>query len=74
MARPLGSPGEALTAMRFRVRYRGHREVEATIAHDSLTIGSSGQTATQLPLRVRDAEYRFDPGGVLEVPLHHIRS
>jgi trehalose/maltose hydrolase-like predicted phosphorylase len=65
---------EALKAMRFRVRYRGHREVEGTITHDSLTIGGSGQTATQLPLRVRDVEYRFDPGGVLEVPLHHTRG
>ncbi|MGY1704811.1 glycoside hydrolase family 65 protein [Geodermatophilus sp. SYSU D00697] len=64
---------DALHSLRFRVRYRRHPEVEVRISHASLTVGGAGRSAAALPLRVRDAEYRLDPRGALEVPLqrHH---
>ncbi|MCW2704960.1 MAG: Trehalose-6-phosphate phosphatase [Blastococcus sp.] len=42
---------DALTGMRFRLRYRGHPEGEVTITHDRLTVGSSAQRAAVLVLR-----------------------
>jgi trehalose/maltose hydrolase-like predicted phosphorylase len=60
---------DALAAMRFRLRYRDHPEVEVTITHDRLTVGGSTERAAVLALRVRDDEYRLDPRGTLEVPL-----
>jgi trehalose/maltose hydrolase-like predicted phosphorylase len=65
---------DALTGMSFGLRYRGHPEVEVTITHDRLTVGGSAGRAAVLPLRVRDEEYRLDPRGSLEVPLHRGRA
>jgi trehalose/maltose hydrolase-like predicted phosphorylase len=65
---------DALAGRRFWLRYRGHAEVEVTITHERLTLGGSAQQAAVLPLRVRDDEYRLDPRGNLEVPLHRRRS
>ena len=60
---------DLLASMRFRIRYRHHPEVEVTINHDRLTVGGSRQRAAVLPVRIRDAEYRLDPRGSLEIPL-----
>jgi trehalose/maltose hydrolase-like predicted phosphorylase len=65
---------DALGSMRFRLRYRAHPEVGVAITHSSLTVGGTGQKAAELPLRVRDEEYRLDPRGTLEVPLHRPRG
>ena len=62
---------DALRAMRFRLRYRQHTEVEIAITRDSLTVGGSGRGAAVLPVRVGNEEYRLDPRGSLTVPLHH---
>jgi trehalose/maltose hydrolase-like predicted phosphorylase len=64
---------EALDALRFRIRYRRHPEIEVRIDHAALTVGGAGRAIAPLPLRVRDTEYRLDPRGALEVPLqrHH---
>ncbi|MET0764212.1 MAG: glycosyl hydrolase family 65 protein [Blastococcus sp.] len=65
---------DALTSMRFGVRYRQHPEVDVTITHSSLTIGGSSEQAAVLPVRVRDGNYRLDPRGSLEVPLRRRHS
>jgi hypothetical protein len=65
---------DALTGMRFGVRYRRHPEVEVTITHSSLTTGGSAEQAAVLPVRVRDDDYRLDPRGCLEVPLRRRHS
>jgi hypothetical protein len=46
----------------------------ATITHFSLTVGGTGPRAAQLPLKVRDREYRLDPRGTLQVPLQRPRG
>ena len=65
---------DALDSMRFRLRYRRHTEVEVVVDHERLTIGGRAQRATVLPLRVRDREFRLDPGGSLEIPLRRRRD
>jgi len=65
---------DALTSLRFRLRYRGHPEIELTVTHDSVTVGGSAEGATVLPVRVRDQHYRLDPRGSLEIPLHRRRT
>jgi trehalose/maltose hydrolase-like predicted phosphorylase len=65
---------DALTRLRFRLRYRGHPEIELTVTHDSVTVGGSAEGATVLPVRVRDQHYRLDPRGSLEIPLHRRRT
>ena len=60
---------DALTGMRFRVRYRRHPEVEVTISHSEVTVGGAPGQAAVLPVRVRDDEYRLDPRATLTVPL-----
>jgi trehalose/maltose hydrolase-like predicted phosphorylase len=60
---------DALTGMRFRVRYRSHPELEVGITHDSVTVGGAVRQAALMPVRVRDAEYRLDPRATLTVPL-----
>ena len=61
---------DALTGMRFRVRYRSHPELEVSITHQALTVGGAARQAAVMPVRVRDDEYRLDPRGTLTVPLH----
>lgn len=65
---------EALTGMRFRLRYRHHPEVEVAITHQSLTVGGAGDGIPLLPVRVRDDAYRIDPRGTLEVRLRRRRA
>ncbi|MGY1679959.1 glycoside hydrolase family 65 protein [Geodermatophilus sp. SYSU D01176] len=65
---------EALTGMRFRLRYRHHPEVEVAITHQTLTVGGDGNGIPLLPVRVRDDAYRTDPRGTLEVRLHRRRT
>jgi trehalose/maltose hydrolase-like predicted phosphorylase len=65
---------DQLGTLRFRLRYRTHPQIEVTITHDSVTIGGSAARAAVLPVRVRDEEYRFDPRGSLEIPLHRRRT
>jgi trehalose/maltose hydrolase-like predicted phosphorylase len=60
---------EALSAMRFRVRYRRHLEVTVSITHSSLMIGGNTHPPGVLPVRIFGEEYRLNPGGSLEVPL-----
>jgi trehalose/maltose hydrolase-like predicted phosphorylase len=60
---------DALTGMRFRVRYRSHPELEVSITHDALTVGGSARQAAVMPLRVRDDAYQLDPRATLTVPL-----
>jgi trehalose/maltose hydrolase-like predicted phosphorylase len=59
---------DALTGLRFRLRYRYHPDVEVAITHDSVRIGGSTDRAG-LPVRVRDDHFRVDPGSSLEVAL-----
>jgi trehalose/maltose hydrolase-like predicted phosphorylase len=65
---------DALTGMRFRLRYRGHPEVEISITHHSVTVGGSARRAAVLPVRVRGEEYRLDPRGSLQIPLARRRG
>ena len=65
---------DALTGLRFRLRYRGHPEIEVTVTHDSVTVGGRAAGAAVLPVRVRDQHYRLDPRGSLEIPLHRRRA
>jgi trehalose/maltose hydrolase-like predicted phosphorylase len=65
---------EALTSMRFRLRYRHHPEVEVTITHHTLTVGGGGEGIPLLPVRVRDDAYRTDPRATLDVPLRRRRT
>jgi trehalose/maltose hydrolase-like predicted phosphorylase len=65
---------EALTGMRFRLRYRHHPEVEVAITHQTLTVGGGGPGLPLLPVRVRDDAYRIDPRGRLEVRLRRRRA
>ena len=64
---------DQLTTLRFRLRYREHPQIEVTVTHDSVTVGGGASGAAILPVRVRDAEYRLDPRGSLEIPLHRRR-
>jgi trehalose/maltose hydrolase-like predicted phosphorylase len=65
---------DALTDLRFRLRYRHHPEVEVAVGHDSVRIGGSPDRATVLPVRVRDDEFSVDPRGSLDVTLRRRRS
>ena len=65
---------DALTRMRFRLRYRRHTEIEVVIDHQTLTVGGTAIRSTSLPVRVRDREFRFDPRGSLEIPLRRRRA
>ena len=65
---------DALAGMRFRLRYRGHPEVEVAITHSGVTVGGSARGAAVLRLRVGGEEYRLDPRGSVEIPLHHRRG
>jgi trehalose/maltose hydrolase-like predicted phosphorylase len=65
---------DGLAGMRFRLRYRRHLQVEVAITHDSLTVGGSAQRSDLLPVRVFGEEYRLDPSGSVQVPLHRRRS
>jgi trehalose/maltose hydrolase-like predicted phosphorylase len=62
---------DALTRMRFRVRYRWHPELEVSISHETVTVGGSARRAAVMPVRVRDDEYLVDPRATLAVPLRH---
>ncbi|WP_409332758.1 glycoside hydrolase family 65 protein [Trujillonella humicola] len=61
---------DALTGMRFRLQYRWHPELEVHITHATLTVGAGRQERGPLSVRVRDQEFRLDPVGALQVPLH----
>jgi trehalose/maltose hydrolase-like predicted phosphorylase len=65
---------DAVTGMRFRVRYRAHPEVEVAITHGAVTIGGAGSHAGGMPVRVRDAEYHLDPRATLTVRLGRRRE
>ena len=65
---------DALSRMRFRLRYRRHTEIDVVIDHDTLTIGGTAVGSTVLPLRVRDKEVRFDPRGTVQIPLRRRRD
>jgi trehalose/maltose hydrolase-like predicted phosphorylase len=65
---------DALQRMRFRLRYRGHTEVEVVIDHQTLTVGGTASRSTVLPVRVRDKGFRLDPRGTLEIPLRRRRA
>jgi trehalose/maltose hydrolase-like predicted phosphorylase len=65
---------DALSRMRFRLRYRRHTEIDVVIDHDTLTVGGTGAGSTVLPLRVRDKEVRFDPRGTVQIPLRRRRE
>jgi trehalose/maltose hydrolase-like predicted phosphorylase len=65
---------DALSRMRFRLRYRRHTEIEVVIDHEALTIGGTAIRSTVLPLRVRDKQFRFDPRGSLQIPLRRRRD
>jgi trehalose/maltose hydrolase-like predicted phosphorylase len=64
---------DALSGMRFRLRYRQHLEVQARITHDSLTLGGGAQRYPALPVRVYGERYRLDPSGSLQVSLQRRR-
>jgi trehalose/maltose hydrolase-like predicted phosphorylase len=65
---------DALSRMRFRLRYRRHTEIEVVVDHETLTIGGTAIRSTVLPLRVRDKQFRFDPRGSLQIPLRRRRD
>ncbi|SEO84239.1 glycoside hydrolase family 65 protein [Trujillonella endophytica] len=65
---------ERLTGMRFRLHYRQHPELDVAITHRTLTVGDSAQVVPELPVRVRDADFRLDPRGTLQVPLQRRRG
>ncbi|HEV7186984.1 MAG TPA: glycosyl hydrolase family 65 protein [Blastococcus sp.] len=65
---------DQLTMLRFGLRYRAHPQIEVTVTHASVTVGGGADGAPVLPVRVRDAEYRLDARGYLEIPLHRRRA
>ncbi|MCZ2860635.1 glycoside hydrolase family 65 protein [Blastococcus sp. VKM Ac-2987] len=65
---------DALTGLRFRMRYRRHTEIELAVSHTSLTVGASSRQAAVLPVRIRDEDHRIDPRATLEVRLPHRRG
>jgi len=64
---------DALAAMRFRMRYRRHTEMEVAIDHETLTVGGNAVRSTVLPVRVGGRQFRLDPRGSLQIRLrrHH---
>lgn len=60
---------DPLASLRFRLRYRGHPEIEVVITHDSVTVGGTAESATVLPLCVAGRPYPLDPRGCREIPL-----
>jgi trehalose/maltose hydrolase-like predicted phosphorylase len=64
---------DALSGMRFRLRYRQPLEVQARITHDCLTLGGGAQHYPALPVRVHGRRYRLDPSGNLQVSLQRRR-
>jgi trehalose/maltose hydrolase-like predicted phosphorylase len=64
---------DQLSTLRFRLRYRAHPQIEVTVTHDTVTVGGTAAGAAILPVRIRDEEYRLDPRGSLEIPLHRRR-
>jgi trehalose/maltose hydrolase-like predicted phosphorylase len=64
---------DALTGMTFWLRYRDHPEIEVSVSHAGVTVGGGAQRAAELPLRIRDEDYRMDPRGTCAVPLHRRR-
>jgi trehalose/maltose hydrolase-like predicted phosphorylase len=64
---------DALTGMRFRLRYRDHPEITVAVRQDRVTVGGEERRAGVLPFRVRDEEYQLDLRGSREVPLHRPR-
>ena len=65
---------DALSRMRFRLRYRRHTEIDVVIDHETLTVGGAAVRSTVMPVRLRDKEFRFDPRGSLEIPLRRRRA
>ena len=58
-----------LASLGFRLHYREHHGVEVTLTHDRLVISGRRRIQAPLRLRVRDRDYKVDPGGTHVVAL-----
>ena len=63
-----------LRTLAFRLHYREHHGIEVDVTHDRLVIGGRRRIPTPLMLRVRDRDYKVDPGATRMVPLHRVQS